>query len=348
MSQQSRNGIYLGLPHAEYLADPALGSSSIKALAYNPAAFWYNSTLNPYYIPNRSTNAQTVGSAFHVLTLEGPEVFRERFMVEPGPEYMRTVAEISDFIRKKGGKPSKLKPQVIDDALALDPEAKIYDVAVMGAAIAGKEIIKADDYALVVTAAQAISENPALTGALAGEGRSEVSIFWTEEVDGVSIPFKARFDRLKPRAIVDLKKIQPTFGRDFATECRRAIASYRYDIQVEHYFRGRAQFAEFWNAALVFGDQDAVDAAEGWGSMCANAEDYAFCLVFWATGSVPYTWGAVLSPPNPILEISRAEIDKALATYVRCMKEFEPGQPWLEYEPLAEITIDELPAFFAR
>jgi hypothetical protein len=344
----AREGIYLDLPHDEYLADPALGSSSIKALAYSPAAFWYNSTLNPAYVPEGSTKAQTVGTAFHVLTLEGPAAFKGRFILEPGPEYMRTVAELSDFVRSKGEKPPKLKSEVIDAVLAIDPTAKIYDAAIMDARAAGKQVLKEDDYASVVTAGGAISANPALAPALSGEGRSEVSIFWTEDVDGMPVRLKARFDRLKPRAIVDLKKIQPTFGRDFATECRRAIASYRYDIQVEHYFRGRSRFAEFWNAGLVFGAQDIVDAAEGWGSMCAGAEDWAFCLIFWAFGSVPFTWGAVLSPPNPILEISRAEIDKALAAYARCSREFEPGQPWLEYEPLTEITIDELPAFFAR
>ena len=137
------DGIHLNVPHEQYLADPALGfvESALRQLAIT-RRYWLNSALNPHYVPDGSTKAQAVGTAFHTMALEGPKAFHDRFVLEPGPEYMRTVAEISDFVRSRGGKPSKLKVQVIEDALALDPAAKIYDVAVAAATDAGKQILK--------------------------------------------------------------------------------------------------------------------------------------------------------------------------------------------------------------
>ena len=350
-----RNGIYLGLPHLDYLSDPALGSSSLKALAYNPALYWFNSPLNPHYQPQAPSTAQLLGTAFHMMALEGPKAFHERFIMEPGPEYMRTVAEISDFVRSKGGKPSKLKADVINDALVIDPGAKIYDIAVLLAKEAGKAILKEEDYVRVVRASEAIMANPALAPAIAGEGMSEVSIFWTEEIDGTPIRLKARFDRLKPRAVVDLKSTRPTFGRTFDQECRRAIVNYRYDLQADHYLKARAKFAQFWEDGHAFWDGGGADPdkddAKGfitWGDACAKAENYAFVFIFWANDGAPLTWGGHISPDNPILEISSRDRDHALRTFARCTKQFGPGEPWLEYEDLGEIFIEDLPAWFAR
>ena len=41
------DGVYFGLPEAEHHADPALGSSSIKALLQAPEEYWGSSHLNP-------------------------------------------------------------------------------------------------------------------------------------------------------------------------------------------------------------------------------------------------------------------------------------------------------------
>ncbi len=346
-----RCGVYLNLPHADYLSDPALGSSGLKELAYNPALYWFNSPLNPHYVPDCSTKAQVVGTAFHTMALEGPKAFHDRFIMEPGPAYMRTVAELNFFLTEREAKQQKLKADAIKAVLALDPAAKIYDVAVAAATDAGKQILKEDDYVRIVRASEAILANPALAPAIAGEGRSEVSVFWTEEVDGVPIRLKARFDRLKPRAVIDLKSTRPTFGRSFDQECRRAIVNYRYDLQAYHYLKARAKFAEHWAAGRVAGlpDNDGqAGKAATWARACAEADAYAFVFIFWANDGAPLTWGGSLSPDNPIFEISGRDRDHALRAYARCVKQFEPGQPWLEYDNLGEIFIEDLPAWFGR
>jgi hypothetical protein len=97
-----KEGVHFGLPHQEYLADPALGSSSVKALCYDPAAYWFNSPLNPSYVAPKTTAPQLLGTAFHTMVLDGPDVFKARYIIEPGPEYLRTVADISDWIKDRG------------------------------------------------------------------------------------------------------------------------------------------------------------------------------------------------------------------------------------------------------
>lgn len=345
-----RRGIYLGLPHADYLADPALGSSSIKDLIAEPARYWHGSWMNPNRPPKDDAPWLRIGSAFHCLALEGRAEFKRRYCMAPGPEYLRTVEQIGAFIREKGGKPPKLKAQVIADALALDPAVKIYDVAVQAAKGAGMEILKEEEFTAVVRAAQAIATNPFLTNALTG-GQPEVSVFWTEEVDGVSIPCKARFDNLKPRANVDLKSMRPKGTRTFEAETLSEIASRRYDIQAAHYQRGRAAFAEHWEAGRVFGlpdDEERADTVAAWARACAAADAYAFVFVFWSSEGAPMTRGWSLSPGNPVLEIADKERGRSLANYAKCWKEFGPDRPWFEPAPVEEVDINSLPVWFGR
>jgi hypothetical protein len=59
-------------------------------------------------------------------------------------------------------------------------------------------------------------------------------VFWVE--DGA--PLKARFDYLKPRTIVDLKRFRNLRERPVDVAIRLAIAEYRYDVQAPHYCDG--------------------------------------------------------------------------------------------------------------
>jgi hypothetical protein len=341
------DGVYFGLPHAQYLADPAIGSSALKALSYDPAAYWYNSPLNPSYEPPEPTAPQRLGTAFHTMVLDGPEAFQGRYTMEPGPEYLRTATGIADWIKERGGnKLPRAKRDLIARAQEIDPEVKIYDVAVEQAREAGKDILPEEDYTRIVRATEAILANPALRSAIAG-GVSEVSVFWTEEVDGVPVRLKSRFDYLKPRAVVDLKSMRPTFGRTFRQECLRAICNWGYYMQADHYLTARAIFAEHArNGRIKVLDGAGVD--EEWLSLVCSQTAYAFVFVFWENDGMPLTWGGSLSPGNPILDVARSYIHQALSTFARCSRTFEPGQAWLEYDSLGEIDINDLPAYFGR
>jgi hypothetical protein len=340
-------GVYFDLDHASYLRDPALGSSAVKALSYNPALYWYSSHLNPFYRASEPSRAQRLGTAFHTMVLDGPEVFKLRYAPEPGPDFMRLSDEIAAWIKEKGGKPPRSKSALIEMALGIDPAVKIYDAAIAAAKANGMEVLSEEDWARIIQATQAIVANPALRPAISG-GHREVSVFWEEEVDGVLVRKKARFDYLKPRAVVDLKSTRPTFGRSFEEECLRAIANWRYDIQAGHYLEGRRAFAEHWKAGRVvlcdLGKLD--DRFIAWGDLVASAENYAFVFVFWANDGAPLTWGGSFSPGNPALERSSRDIETAIDAYVRCSKTFAPGEPWLEYDSLGEIWMESLPRWF--
>lgn len=336
------DGIHFDLSAADYHADPALGSSNLKALKYDPALFWFDSHLNPLRPADEATKSQMIGTAVHTMVLDGPAVFSACYRPEPDDDAMRTADEIEAWLKARSIKPERTKKAMIAQAAAADPDVLIYDHEVAKAKADGVIMLARDDYARIVQAAQTLAANPHLRNAVVS-GYCEVSVFWTEEIDGVSIRRKARFDYLRPRAVVDLKSIRPTFGKGFAAECRRAIANWRYDIQAAAYLQARAKLPELVAAGRVFGDVN-----RGWLDTVASQEEYAFVIVFWASDGAPLTWGGAFSPGNPILDAAAAEIEAALATYARCVQQFGEGEPWIEPQPLGEIFWEEMPGYFGR
>ena len=107
-------------------------------------------------------------------------------------------------------------------------------------------------------AAAAITLNAHLVRAFEG-GVAEVSVFWVE--DGV--PLKARFDYLKPRAIIDLKSFANQRERPVDVAIRAAIAEYRYDLQARHYCDGYVALCRLVRSARVFGKTRQLAEAHG-------------------------------------------------------------------------------------
>jgi hypothetical protein len=113
----------------------------------------------------------------------------------------------------------------------------------------GLEVLSRDAMQEVRQAAATITLNPHLPKAFQG-GVAEVSVFW--EKDG--IPLKARFDYLKPRTIVDLKRFSNQRERPVDIAIRLAIAEYRYDVQARHYCDAYEALYGLAAAGRVFGD----------------------------------------------------------------------------------------------
>lgn len=211
-----------------------------------------------------------------------------------------------------------------------DERAKIADE--------GKTPLKLDEYDRIVVAEAMIRANPHLADAFSN-GRSEVSVFW--EADGV--PMKCRYDFLKLRAITDLKSIRNSMEIDFVECCRRRFADGRYDIQAEHYREGRMQMRGLVQAGKVHGPHDPK-----WLERVANNPEFAFVFVFWQAEDAPITWSCSLSPGNPILDTGRRDIEYALSRYREFMNKFGPDTAWVLADPVSEIDINELPAWWAR
>src|SRR4051794_2100048 len=74
-------GVYLGMPEADYHADPSLSNSGIQNLRVSPLTYWINSPLNPEFEPEE-TDATNTGKAFHKRILEGKAAFDATYAPE--------------------------------------------------------------------------------------------------------------------------------------------------------------------------------------------------------------------------------------------------------------------------
>src|SRR5262252_9365290 len=80
------DGIYFGLGEDVYRADPALGSTDMRTLAYAPCDYWYGSWMNKERPVEVDTAAQQRGTALHVLAFHGEPEFDRRYMRGPDNE----------------------------------------------------------------------------------------------------------------------------------------------------------------------------------------------------------------------------------------------------------------------
>jgi hypothetical protein len=346
-------GIYFGLEPEPYHADPALGSGDVKRLLFSAPDFWWHSKFNPARPEDTGDTPNMIfGRAVHAMVLEGPEVFAKDYMREPSGEgLIVTDEDASRWIADNASRiPADVKtlPRSKSGKLALihqiDPGVPILDAIKRRADEDGMTILNGDDYDRIVVASQMISRNPELARAFQG-GMPEVSIFWEQPVPeaGTVIRCKARLDYLKVRGIGDLKSIRNVFGIQFPAACRKNIANYRYDVQAAHYMRARATLPGHVAAGAVFGDHDPE-----WLARVAAADEYAFAFVFYQATQAPITWACSLSPGNPILEFGTADVDRALLNYARFYERYGTEAAWILAEPVAELDLSEMPAWFGR
>lgn len=291
------DGIYFGLDEGAYHRDLALGSSDLKRLAAEPADYWYSSPLNPDLPAEETTPSQLIGKAVHKLVLEGEQAFAARFIRRP------------------------------DDLKRLDAKARAEITP------NGQDVLPGEDFDRIRVAAGQVLANPYLSASFTG-GSPEVSIFWTEIVEGEAVRRKARFDYLKPRAVVDLKSVRPMDTAAFPDTCRKAIANWGYHTQAAAYLQARAQVPALIAAGAVHGDHDPA-----WLARVAEATAYAFVFVFWSSSGAPLTWGTILSPGNDLVAHGEGRVASALYAYATARRRFGLRAPWIEPQPLREIEL---------
>lgn len=342
-----QDGIHFDLDENLYHSDPALGSTDLKQLAAEPAAYWFGSALNPDR-PEQDEDAahRIVGRAVHKFVLEGPQAFNARFDRYPeGDDLLVTADHLGAWLKERGEKAPATKVARIEliralcDANGIDPP-RMLDHLLQESANAGRAMLKGLDFDRIIQAGGAVLDNPHLAGSFHG-GAAEVSIFWTEAFDGEPVRRKARFDFLKPRAVVDLKSTRPRDGLPFVASCRRALGEWNYPTQAAAYLQGRARLADLVAEGRVFGDHDPE-----WLARVAAAEAYAFVFVFWASVGAPLTWGGVMSPGNPVLDVGEEFIRRALENYVGARRAHGITAPWITHQPLEEIELDHLPRWW--
>lgn len=353
MSDLFAPGVYFGLAAEAYHADPALGSTSLKRLLTSGPDFWWNSPMNPARPEDGDDTPSLIfGRAVHAMVLEGREALDAVYERAPDPEGLLVTDEHmvawldanQDAVALLGEKVPRSKAGKAALIARLDPTARILDFIRAAAEGAGRIILPAEQYDRIVAAATMIRTNPALVQAFSG-GVSEVSVFWDHDLGDGEAPIrcKARFDHLKVRAIGDLKSIRNIGRRPFIKACCNAIAVYGYDVQAAHYMEGRAELPRLVAAGKVFGEHDPE-----WLARVAASEETAFVFVFYQADSAPIAWGTQLSPGNPILEIGRTSADHALWTFADFRKRFGPEAAWVLTDPISELDLNDLPAWYGR
>lgn len=314
-------GIYFGWDEEDYHKDPALGSSDMRNLRLSPPDFWWGSAaLNPEWEAdeNDDTPAKVRGKAMHKLVLEGAPGFDRLYARGPKQDPDATPAE----------------------------KAAVTKAAKKALEGTGRDMLPAKDYDRIAIAAAMISKNPKLAGVFEG-GASEVSVVWDKLVEFGSghraVRCKARMDYLKPRGVGDLKSITNVKKIEFRRACIESIANYRYDMQAAHYLDARAAIPKLVADGCVHGDYDKTLLGR-----IATEKRFAFQFVFFQASKAPVTWSKILSPANPIIEHAGNHLLEAAEHYLTYMDMFGPNDIWLNLDEPTELTMDEMPGWFAR
>ena len=251
------DGIYLNLPQLDYLNDWALSYSAFKTLLSSPPDWHWESVFNRLVdnVKRKETPAMRFGSALHAALLEGMPVYERKFGIVPTqadhPKALRTVEEIRHAIKTLGASPKGNKPQLIDQLLQLNPRAKILDAIVdeWRQTHRGVTELNREEDTQIRLMVQLARRHPELASAFSGNGLSEVSVFWTDIND---VRQRARFDRVKPNASIDLKTFSNWQGRDFKKALLREAALRMYDLQANHYDVARHEMKRLAEEGAVF------------------------------------------------------------------------------------------------
>ena len=330
------DGVYFSLDEESYHSIPALSASGIKNLLISNPDFWFRSPFNPNK-RDENTEAMTVGKAFHKRILEGREAFYDKYAVtfEEPPGCLRTVDDIKEALVKAGvDKPKGLKPALIEQLLEVQPDAMILDELKIDYQLLhhGKEFLSASLIETIELAAAMIEKHPSLSKCFRG-GYPEVSVIWTE--DGVR--FKARFDYLKPKAIIDLKTFGNTMNKPVDSAIYSAMASGKYHIQAAFYLRA-VRAAQSSSRPVDFGGDPK------WLEAFTNCEEHDFYFVFQQKGIAPLARGKKFLRGS-LWSCGEVAIDEAIRRYKQCIEVYGPDIPWIDNTPIDEFQDDLFPAF---
>lgn len=302
------DGIYVGLSDEAYFGQDRLGSTDLVKLHKDPASWWYQSRHNRDFARPEPTEELEFGSALHVLVLEGDDAFAERCVVSP----------YEDFRTK---------------------EARVWRDEQR---IAGRVILTEDSARRVRHMAALILNHPEL-GPVIGAGMSEVAVLWTNE-QGVKL--RAKFDKLLPRFVCDLKTFGgDARGRSVRQQCMALVAQRDMDVQRFLYFQGRQRMQHL----PIFG---ANEAQKEWLGRVAFVEEWEWCWIFYrrrddAKGYAPIVKPILRKHMDATFDSGRRKVAVALENYRAFKERFGFDVPWAVVEPAEEPADHEFPSYLA-
>lgn len=270
------------------------------------------------------------------------------FQVEQPVKPVRTVADTMDDGSEY--QRSAVKSDWIDQLLALDPDAKVWDRMVNDhrASHEGKTMIHAANDRRIRIASRMILAHEEIAKAVQG-GWPEVSVFWLCSVTGA--PMKARFDYLKMRMIADLKSFGNNAGMPIDRAIERTIATYRYNLQHVIYeeaaMQARAMIRDVGLSAIFDMDDPATEEAERRQEFCfkwaQQTEAPGFMFIFQQSGDAPVTRGKIM-PRGTVFSVTKSRAEYLKRRWVECAQTYGVD-PWLDIQPIDEIEDEAIPLF---
>jgi hypothetical protein len=328
------DGVHFGLDAEIYHAIPALSASGIKNLLISGPDFWYRTPwLNADYA-DEDTEARMIGRAYHTRILEARDVFYDNYAqtFEAPPDCIKTVDDLKDALIKCGvEKPKGLKPDLIEQLLEIQPNAQIHDelAADYQTLHHGKEFLSQKLIASIEVAAAMVEKHPDISKSFSG-GHPEVTVVWSED----GILFKARFDYLKPKAIVDLKTFGNFMNKPIDSAIYSAMASGKYHVQAAFYirtFEAAKRQPHWYGCNLEFRDQLTKCAEPG------------FYFVFQQKGIAPLARAKKFTRGSP-WSCGEVAIEEAIKRFRQNMEKY--GElPWVDDAAIEDFQDDHFPAY---
>lgn len=361
-------GVHIGMPHDVYHAAPAIGSSDLETLYHDPASHWYGSANNRHRrLKVRRGDGQIFGDALHCLLLEGREAFDTRFTVEPDSEdgrWLMDLGQVKDALKEKGVDTHGVFNTGKIYALARKHGIahRIWDIAYADyekAKRAGGERLSMDDERRLRHMVKLFQEHDDLGPALKA-GITELSVFYRDP-DRPNILQRVRFDCALPPFCLDLKSMANYRGGDPAEAAISAIIEHGYDLQAEHYRRGRQYLRRFVEAGQIFfwGEEGpqrtgltANEISKRLRAIAAAGDDWKWVWIFYQVRNdtagkerapviVPF-WADPEGRHADMFKQARATIDQALDNYEAYAGKFGLQNEWSEIREIKPLPVERV------
>lgn len=373
------DGVYFGLPFADYLEIDRLSKSGIKELRVSPADYWEASKKNPDR-EDKETDAMVAGSAYHCGHLE-PERFTSDYVRELAKDEMPdgtlfTGNDMKAWLKDHDLKQTGTVAEQAERIFEADPAQPVWQTALAeweAGIEPGQQPISAKLYDDVVRSGKRLHSVPKISALISG-GAAEVSVLYTCPDTG--IPMKARFDKLKSDRWIELKSFSNPHGKNLNQCILDAFRYSRYHIDAVSYLHAAQAITGLEIVGDATGDERAMIAEIK--ERGGNLDCY---FVFQQVKNVPnildrrfrfYESDPVAeleqagAPPEKIERARKAgamsegggrtrtaihtkarmEIAAAKRDYEAYSAIYAPGEPWLPFDPSGEITDADFPPYY--